>query len=159
MYRKTLDRSHSTGDTLVRRAYSVYSVSVNALSVDVRAATSRAPRSTCILIDAYRPGVTLAEIVCVQAVPSFLKMFDTERFITEVQNRICLWNIKEKSYSDRQAKRRAWEEIGEILILEWETYDTKKRNESRKLMFILLLVFLYKLVLVLQYSFVTKILF
>lgn len=86
-------------------------------------------------------------------------MFDTERFITEVQNRICLWNIKEKSYSDRQAKRRAWEEIGEILIVEWETYDTKKKNESRKLMFILLLVFLYILVLVLQYSFVTKILF
>lgn len=67
-----------------------------------------------------------------------LKMFDTERFITEVQNRLCLWNLKEKSYSDRPAKRRAWEEIAEILLDEWETYDTKTKNESSKLMFILL---------------------
>ncbi|KAH9633053.1 hypothetical protein HF086_000413, partial [Spodoptera exigua] len=57
-------------------------------------------------------------------------MFDTERFITEVQNRLCLWNLKEKSYSDRPAKRRAWEEIAEILLDEWETYDTKTKNES-----------------------------
>ncbi|KAF9406394.1 hypothetical protein HW555_013216, partial [Spodoptera exigua] len=53
-----------------------------------------------------------------------------KRFITEVQNRLCLWNLKEKSYSDRPAKRRAWEEIAEILLDEWETYDTKTKNES-----------------------------
>ncbi|XP_072946843.1 uncharacterized protein [Epargyreus clarus] len=57
-------------------------------------------------------------------------MFDTERFITEVQNRLCLWNLKEKSYNDRQAKRRAWEEIAEILLVEWKTYNTKKKHES-----------------------------
>jgi hypothetical protein len=47
-------------------------------------------------------------------------MFDTEKLIIEIQNRVCLWTTAEKSYSDKLAKQRAWEEIGECFHEDWD---------------------------------------
>lgn len=57
-------------------------------------------------------------------------MLDTEKFIAEVHTRECIWNVNLKEYSDRNLRRLAWEEIASILYEDWETYGTKKKNET-----------------------------
>ncbi|KAL4716883.1 hypothetical protein ACJJTC_012694 [Scirpophaga incertulas] len=57
-------------------------------------------------------------------------MFDTERFINEIQSRPCLWNLKEKSYGDRNIRRQAWKQIAVIFYNEWDTLTPRKKNES-----------------------------
>jgi hypothetical protein len=47
-------------------------------------------------------------------------MFDTEKLIIEIQNRVSLWNTAEKSYSDKRAQQRAWEEIGKCFHEDWD---------------------------------------
>ncbi len=64
-------------------------------------------------------------------------MFDTERFIIEVQNRVCLWDSREKP--DRTAKKRAWEEIAKILYDNWDSEIETKQRELGE--FITLLIF------------------
>ncbi|XP_041989211.1 uncharacterized protein LOC121740538 [Aricia agestis] len=57
-------------------------------------------------------------------------MFDSEKLILQVHLRPCLWNISEKSYSDRLAKRLAWEQIAQEFNEDWSSYTTKKKNET-----------------------------
>lgn len=45
--------------------------------------------------------------------------FNTERLITEIQNRPCLWNINIDEYSNRVLKQSGWNEIAEILYNDW----------------------------------------
>ena len=67
-------------------------------------------------------------------------MFDTERFIIEVQNRICLWNISEKSYGDRDSKNSAWKEIAELLTENWDNRsDSEKESIGKIILFIQIL--------------------
>ncbi|XP_077298909.1 uncharacterized protein LOC143920081 [Arctopsyche grandis] len=66
--------------------------------------------------------------VRVACAPTY-KMFDTERFILEVRNRVCLWDSREKSFSDRTEKKQAWEEIGKILYASWEDEKERKQQE------------------------------
>ena len=73
-------------------------------------------------------------------------MFDTERFIIEVQNRVCLWDSREKP--DRTAKKRAWEEIAKILYDNWDSETEIKQRELGE--FIILLIFYTKVYLIIS---------
>jgi hypothetical protein len=48
--------------------------------------------------------------------PSIVDMnnFDTEKFINEVQNRPWLWNTSVADYSNREVKKKGWEELVNI---------------------------------------------
>lgn len=51
--------------------------------------------------------------------------FDTEKFITEIQNRPSIWNKKCSDYSNRDVKQREWEEIVDVYGAELSS-DEKK---------------------------------
>ncbi|XP_023939733.1 uncharacterized protein LOC112047053 [Bicyclus anynana] len=57
-------------------------------------------------------------------------MFDTERFISEVHMRECIWNSNLNEYGDRILRRRAWEEIGSVIYQDWEVFGGKTKNET-----------------------------
>ena len=38
-------------------------------------------------------------------------MFDTEKFICEIELRPAIWDVRSKSYSNKTEKTKAWEEI------------------------------------------------
>ena len=40
--------------------------------------------------------------------------FDTERFIVEIENRPALWATSSVQYSNRNLKKRCWEEVVDI---------------------------------------------
>ncbi|XP_072934183.1 uncharacterized protein [Epargyreus clarus] len=55
--------------------------------------------------------------------------FGTERFITEVQNRPCIWNILSEEYSNRVLKQSAWNEIAEILYADWQNLEESNKRK------------------------------
>lgn len=67
---------------------------------------------------------------CVLRRSGFNTMFDTEKLVIEIQNRVCLWNLGDKSYSDRVAKQRAWEEIGKCFHDDWDSYTIAEKQEK-----------------------------
>jgi hypothetical protein len=52
--------------------------------------------------------------------------FDTERLIREVECRKALWDISSEEYSDRDLKKRSWEEITNIFCEENASENEKK---------------------------------
>lgn len=52
--------------------------------------------------------------------------FDTEMFIREVESRKAIWDITSDEYSDRDLKRRRWEEITNIMCVDSLTENEKK---------------------------------
>ena len=40
--------------------------------------------------------------------------FDKERLIVEVNSRIALWDMTAKEYSNRDLKKKSWEELVDI---------------------------------------------
>ncbi|KPJ06467.1 hypothetical protein RR48_14206 [Papilio machaon] len=40
--------------------------------------------------------------------------FDTERFITEIENRPAIWDTSSDEYSNRHLKKKSWEEVVQI---------------------------------------------
>lgn len=59
-------------------------------------------------------------------------MFDTEKLITEIQRRECLWNSKSKGYLDKGARREAWEEIGRLYHDDWDTVSSEEKDTRGK---------------------------
>lgn len=58
-------------------------------------------------------------------------MFDTEKLIVNVEQRPCLWNLSEKSYSDKFLKQKAWQEVAENCFEEWNNLSNEdKENKS-----------------------------
>ncbi|XP_013167295.1 PREDICTED: uncharacterized protein LOC106117494 [Papilio xuthus] len=57
-------------------------------------------------------------------------MFDTEKFIKEVQSRECIWNANIDEYNDRELRRKAWEDIGSIMYEGWEGFGENKKNHK-----------------------------
>ncbi|CAH2006820.1 unnamed protein product [Acanthoscelides obtectus] len=39
---------------------------------------------------------------------------DTEKLISEVENRPSLWDLRKKEYSDRVMRRKCWEELAQL---------------------------------------------
>jgi len=56
--------------------------------------------------------------------------FDTEMFIREVESRKAIWDVTSDEYSDRDLKRRRWEEITNIMCV--DSLTEKEKNEFGK---------------------------
>lgn len=52
--------------------------------------------------------------------------FDTEKFIIEVENLPAIWNSGCSEYSNRDIKKKCWEELTNIFSSENETMHEKK---------------------------------
>ncbi|XP_060810190.1 uncharacterized protein LOC132904277 [Amyelois transitella] len=57
-------------------------------------------------------------------------MFDTEKLIFEVEQRPCLWNLSEKSYSDKFLKQKAWQEVAENCFEEWNNLSNEDKEKK-----------------------------
>lgn len=60
-----------------------------------------------------------------------MESFDTETFITEIRNRPVIWDSRLPEYSNKVAKRKAWEEINEIFD---SKFGKKKQIQKRMLL-------------------------
>lgn len=56
--------------------------------------------------------------------------FDTEKFIQEVHSRECLWNNGLDIYTDKSAKRFAWEEIATSIYKNWDRLEPQEQDEK-----------------------------
>ncbi|XP_071056418.1 uncharacterized protein [Onthophagus taurus] len=61
-------------------------------------------------------------------------MFDIEKFIDAIEERPALYNLANNDYHNRDLKIRLWEEIGEIMYLDWAKLNNKEKNERGKTM-------------------------
>ncbi|XP_067121320.1 uncharacterized protein [Centruroides vittatus] len=56
-------------------------------------------------------------------------MFDVEKFIGAVEKRPAIYNCKLKEYSNRDIKRKYWDEIGKEMYEKWDRYSAVEKNE------------------------------
>jgi len=52
--------------------------------------------------------------------------FDTEKFILEIEKRPEIWNSACSEYSNRDVKKKRWEELTNIFSSEDNTFHEKK---------------------------------
>ncbi|XP_037295506.1 caspase Dronc-like isoform X3 [Manduca sexta] len=57
-----------------------------------------------------------------------MESFDTETFIVAIQNRPIIWDSRLPEYSNKVAKRKAWEEINEIINSEFGEQTNEEKN-------------------------------
>ncbi|CAH0589270.1 unnamed protein product [Chrysodeixis includens] len=55
-------------------------------------------------------------------------MFDTEKLITVIQPRECLWNSQCKLYLNKGARREAWEEIARLFHDDWDSFSAGEKD-------------------------------
>jgi len=60
------------------------------------------------------------------------KIFDSERFITEVEKRPALYNKVTPEYSDKHCKEKLWVEVCEAVVTNWSRMDTTARVATGK---------------------------
>lgn len=58
-----------------------------------------------------------------------MESFDTETFITAIQERPVIWDSRLREYSNKIAKRKAWEEINELFNAEFGEKTNKEKND------------------------------
>lgn len=54
--------------------------------------------------------------------------FDIEKFISEIESRSAIWDMKSTQYSDRLLKMKQWEEIVTLYLEPGETSDKDKKK-------------------------------
>lgn len=52
--------------------------------------------------------------------------FDTDKFILEIQSRKAIWDLQSDDYSNRDLKKKQWEEIVELFGGEGLSDEEKK---------------------------------
>lgn len=57
---------------------------------------------------------------------------NTELFISEIQSRYVIWDQKSREFSDRNLKKKAWEEICNLFIQGFTEKTVKEKNEGGK---------------------------
>ncbi|XP_015593285.1 uncharacterized protein LOC107266853 isoform X2 [Cephus cinctus] len=62
----------------------------------------------------------------------FNAMFDTERFIVEIEKRPAIYNVNCDEYNDRNAKMNAWDEVCQVMVPNWENLTDEERNVEEK---------------------------
>lgn len=87
--------------------------------------------------------------------------FNTELFIDEVEKRPAIWDMTSSDYSDRNLKRRAWEELV-LIFCEGDDSEEKKKLLCEYIiyLFTFTISLCYKLNMVIQpinFSFVDEI--
>ncbi|XP_069702671.1 uncharacterized protein [Periplaneta americana] len=53
---------------------------------------------------------------------------DSELLISEVEKRVCLYDINSGEYHDRNLKTRAWEEVSSIVVPKWKSMEYAERS-------------------------------
>lgn len=71
-------------------------------------------------------------------------VFDTEKFISCIQNNPSIWELESKNYMDRNIKEKSWNTIGEYLFENWteKSNAEKKTQVSRNLVYYLIIIIL-----------------
>ena len=59
-------------------------------------------------------------------------MFDTEKFICEIQQHPAIWDVSSKLYANRNEKTKAWEEICSIFIDNFQALEKDEKNTEGK---------------------------
>lgn len=62
-------------------------------------------------------------------------MFDTQKFICEVENLPPLYDTQCKEYSNREIKAKYWAEIGESMYEDWVSISIVTKNKRGKIFF------------------------
>lgn len=62
----------------------------------------------------------------------FLKMgsFDADRFIVEVEQRPAIWDSRCDEYSNKLSRGRAWEELCDIFVPDFNEMDSLRKNKA-----------------------------
>lgn len=68
--------------------------------------------------------------------PFFLSMFDTEKFISEIEQRPSIYDVQCKEYSNREMKAQCWAEVGEAMYPDWYCIPRAMRNTRGKKEFV-----------------------
>ena len=57
-------------------------------------------------------------------------MFDTEKFIWEIELHPAIWDVRSKSYLNKSEKTKAWEEICSSFIDNFEALEKDEKNKN-----------------------------
>lgn len=57
-----------------------------------------------------------------------MSMFDTERFIEEIEKRPAIYDVSRGEYNDRNAKMTAWDEVCQVMVPNWARLTDEERN-------------------------------
>ncbi|KAL1130498.1 hypothetical protein AAG570_011746 [Ranatra chinensis] len=87
----------------------------------------QSPSRCRLRLGAHRPTIPVA-LPAKVSVPGM--SFDSDRFITEVELRPAIWDSRSEAYSNKQARGKAWEELCEIFVLDYEDMDAAKKNTA-----------------------------
>lgn len=60
--------------------------------------------------------------------------FETDAFISEVEKRPPLYNVKMKEYSDKMLKKKLWLEIFEKFVQNWPELGTAEKEAKGTLL-------------------------
>lgn len=55
-------------------------------------------------------------------------MFDTEKFIEEIEKRPAIYDVNRSEYNDRNAKMTAWDEVCQVMVPNWARLTDEERN-------------------------------
>ncbi|XP_011868102.1 PREDICTED: uncharacterized protein LOC105562142 [Vollenhovia emeryi] len=61
-----------------------------------------------------------------------MSMFDTERFIEEIERRPAIYDVNRGEYNDRNAKMTAWDEVCQVMVPNWARLSDEERNVEEK---------------------------
>ncbi|XP_076236461.1 uncharacterized protein LOC143180551 [Calliopsis andreniformis] len=59
-------------------------------------------------------------------------MFDTEKFIEEIQKRPAIYDVNRSEYNDRNAKMAAWDEVCQVMVPNWARLTNEEKNVEEK---------------------------
>ena len=59
-------------------------------------------------------------------------MFDTEKFIEEIEKRPAIYDVNRSEYNDRNAKMTAWDEVCQVMVPNWARLTDEERNVEEK---------------------------
>lgn len=60
-------------------------------------------------------------------------MFDTEKFIYEIEIRPPLYDINSIDFLNRKLKYNLWLEVGQEVVSHWADLDSEEKNSAGKL--------------------------
>ncbi|KAI4474154.1 hypothetical protein M0804_014992 [Polistes exclamans] len=55
-------------------------------------------------------------------------MFETDKFIEEIEKTPAIYNVNHSEYNDRNAKMSAWEEVFQMMVPNWWRLSDEERN-------------------------------
>lgn len=59
-------------------------------------------------------------------------VFDTDKFISCIQNNPSIWEIGSKDYMDKHIKQKSWNTIGEYMFEDWSELEEHAKESKGK---------------------------